>query len=157
MGLPPVQSFPQHLLYFILSSYQYFSMFQSCGQVSLPCWSVVRQSGFQEVDVEALLAWKCGVIRINVMLDSCAFQRVFCMFAARKISKGKTIGAKYGSLVYTDIFKQLLSIKEYRKGTVEVYVRTAGQCATALPNTPTDRRGVHHLCWIEQTCFDVMG
>lgn len=42
------------------------------------------------------------------------------VFAARTISKGKNIGAYYGLLVYTDLFTQLPSIKEYRGGTVEL-------------------------------------
>lgn len=33
------------------------------------------------------------------------------VFAARTVSRGGTIGAYYASLEYTDLFKQLLSVK----------------------------------------------
>lgn len=46
-------------------------------------------------------------------IDSLASQCRPCFFAARTISKSKTIVVCYGSLVYIDLSKQPLSMKEY--------------------------------------------
>lgn len=48
----------------------------------------------------------------------------FGVFAARIVSRGKTIEASCGSLVYTDLSKRQLLIKEYRDGTMAVLIST---------------------------------
>lgn len=69
---------------------------------------------------KSALNLECEVVRMNVMpLIFRHLKDGFGMLATRLISKGKTIGAYHGLLVYSDHSKRPMSIKEYVKRTMK--------------------------------------
>lgn len=82
--------------------------------------------------------------------------RGLSVFAAHIISKGDTIGAFCGSVLYTYLFNQLLSMKEYGEGPMTILESTLSPMTITLPNKAADCRGVEHSCWIVAAAFCMM-
>lgn len=60
------------------------------------------------------------------------------VFATRAISRAEAVGVKYSLLVYTDLSKQLLSMKKYGERTSACSIRTTNLCIMGLSNMVTE-------------------
>lgn len=68
------------------------------------------------------------------------------LLAARKVSKGESFGSYYGSLEYTDIYKQPLSwMKPYEDGSMAFLIGTFNRCAIVHSSRVIGCRGVERL------------
>lgn len=83
------------------------------------------RSCFPDVDVKAMIELECGVVWVYLMQTTIEHTNSgLGVFPTRAFLIVEAIRVYYGSLVYHDLFKELLWMKEYDEGTMAVLTST---------------------------------
>lgn len=83
------------------------------------------RSCFYNVNLKLLLVLQCNVVGVSVIPSTFEHLDVGVdVIAPRTIPKGEAIEAYYGSLVYPDLSKMLLLIRDDGEGTMALLIST---------------------------------
>ncbi|CDF39110.1 adenine specific DNA methyltransferase [Chondrus crispus] len=120
-GLPPYQTFPDHILAYLSTAWESPELIQKCRNVPLNAWKRELQGRFHQTDVHALRAIEAVQFGVALAPSSVRHPKAgLGLFATRTFDVDDDICLYYGTLVYHDLIRSKSKNKPYGEGLMGV-------------------------------------
>ena len=100
-SLPPLQVFPTHLLRFLASLHQDYSLYREYQTIPYNRWLPMWRARFNSLDPHMLLSHELSALHLELRTSTTP-EVGKGIFTQKEIGKGEVIGYFYGTLVYNN-------------------------------------------------------